>query len=289
MNLIFRIIFPRKFMESNKKLYSNLAIGTFKTHVPEEKKSWNIPYDDYCPSELSFDHGKKPWADPIDIKDKNFAPRWNDADGKIDRRSHIGPYKIVDGYPLNPLGRTGIKGKGVLGRWGPNHAADPVVTRWRIDETRSKVVGKRGPILQFVAIQRRDTKEWAIPGGMVDPGELISATLLREFGEEAMNSLEMGEEEYKNLKNQLTDFFEKQGVEIYRGPVDDPRNTDNAWMETIVYNFHDEEGSIVGKFDLKAGDDAQSVKWIDVDRSMKLYANHSMFLEKVVERLEAHW
>ena len=27
------------------------------------------------------------------------------------------------------------------------------------------------PVLEFVSIQRKDTGEWAIPGGMVDPGE----------------------------------------------------------------------------------------------------------------------
>lgn len=43
----------------------------------------------------------------------------------------MGTYNIVDGYPQNPIGRTGIIGRGVLGRWGPNHAADPVVTRWK--------------------------------------------------------------------------------------------------------------------------------------------------------------
>ena len=29
----------------------------------------------------------------------------------------------------NPVGRTGLMGRGLLGRWGPNHAADPIVTR----------------------------------------------------------------------------------------------------------------------------------------------------------------
>ena len=29
----------------------------------------------------------------------------------------------------NPVGRTGLKGRGTLGKWGPNHAADPIVTR----------------------------------------------------------------------------------------------------------------------------------------------------------------
>lgn len=30
--------------------------------------------------------------------------------------------------------------------------------------------------------------------------------------------------------------------------MDDPRNTDNAWMETVAVNFHDESGT----HDLKA-------------------------------------
>jgi len=45
----------------------------------------------------------------------------------------------------------------------------------------------------------------------------------------------------------------KLRLQIYRGYVDDPRNTDNSWMETIAYNFHDEEGTSVGQFHLHAG------------------------------------
>jgi len=37
---------------------------------------------------------------------------------------------------------------------------------------------------------------------------------------------------------------------VYKGYVDDPRNTDNAWMETVAVNFHDELGinSILMKY-----------------------------------------
>lgn len=38
--------------------------------------------------------------------------------------------------------------------------------------------------------------------------------------------------------------------------MDDPRNTDNSWMETIAVNFHDDSGNSLGKFSLNAGDDA---------------------------------
>ena len=39
-------------------------------------------------------------------------------DGKVDRRSHRNTYRVLNGYPLNPLGRTGVCLRGLLGRWG---------------------------------------------------------------------------------------------------------------------------------------------------------------------------
>lgn len=196
----------------------------------------------------------------------------------------------ADGRPLNPVGRTGIIGRGLLGRWGPNHAADPIVTRWKRDGAKAVQLdvhtGK--PILQFVAIQRRDSGEWAIPGGMVDPGETVSTTLMREFMEEALNFLEKDDCERKTLQDSITEFFAK-GDEIYKGYVDDPRNTDNAWMETVAINFHDEDSRVVGKLALKAGDDARNVRWMDVNCQINLYANHSEFIKKTVLRRDAHW
>lgn len=144
------------------------------------------------------------------------------------------------------------------------------------------------PILQFCAIQRKDNGQWAIPGGMVDPGEQITETLRREFLEEALNSLELSEEDYQKNKKLIQKFFET-GEVMYKGYVDDPRNTDNAWMETVAVNFHDDKGESVGKFDLKAGDDAQNVKWLDVDKNLNLYASHCNFIETVAKNLNAHW
>ena len=71
--------------------------------------------------------------------------------------------------------------------------------------------------------------------------------------------------------------------------VDDPRNTDNAWMETVAFNFHDESGDKIGKFDLKAGDDAKDLKWMKLSDELELYASHKLFLGKVAESHGAHW
>lgn len=135
-------------------------------------------------------------------------------------------------------------------------------------------------ILQICAIERHDCREWALPGGMVDPGEQISLTLKREFMEEALST---------SRDTKVLDEFFKSGTEIFKGYVDDPRNTDNAWMETVAVNFHDETGEIVANFKLNAGDDAAKVKWMDVNRNIKLYATHSLIVEKAVQFLDAHW
>ncbi|CAD1477514.1 unnamed protein product, partial [Heterotrigona itama] len=259
--------------------------------VPENKIAWDIEYSEYKPIEYTASNIKgKPWADP-DIGEISFKPNWNAIDGNVNRRSFTSDYVInKNGYPLNPIGRTGIIGRGLLGRWGPNHAADPIVTRWKQDITGVAEINKdtRKPILQFVAIQRQDSGEWAIPGGMVDPDETVSATLKREFMEEAMNSMKKNKAEKEELEKSMKEFF-KQGKEIYKGYVDDPRNTDNAWMETVALNFHDENNSVVGNIKLVAGDDARNVKWMDIDRNLNLYANHSEFIKKTVEKHDAHW
>lgn len=67
--------------------------------------------------------------------------------------------------------------------------------------------------MQFVAVQRSDTGEWALPGGMVDAGEEVSATLKREFTEETLDGVD--NEQLKSLWN--------KGNKLYEGYVDDPR------------------------------------------------------------------
>ncbi|XP_043597388.1 ADP-ribose pyrophosphatase, mitochondrial isoform X2 [Bombus pyrosoma] len=233
--------------------------------VPENKVAWNIEYSEYKPIEYTAPNLKgKPWAD-LEIDDISFQPKWNAVDGNVNRR-------------------------GLLGRWGPNHAADPIVTRWKQDITGITEINKdtNKPILEFVAIQRQDSGEWAIPGGMVDPGETVSRTLKREFMEEAMNSLKRDRAENEELEKSMRKFFE-QGEEIYKGYVDDPRNTDNAWMETVALNFHDHDNNVLGNIKLVAGDDALNVQWMDIDKNLNLYANHSEFIKKTAEKRNAHW
>ena len=100
------------------------------------------------------------WADR---QDPTLIKNWNKQDGLIDRRSVMGEYSVIGGRPINIKGRTGVSGRGCLGRWGPSHAVDPVVTRWQKNEAGERVLHEEDgkPILEFVAIKRKDTDDWA--------------------------------------------------------------------------------------------------------------------------------
>lgn len=261
----------------------------FRAYVPDDKVSWSAEFPEYSPAEFTSPSvlRNKDWADP--------ANPWNIFNWNklttIDRTSLMGEYEVIHGVPQNPVGRTGIKGRGRLGKWGPNHAADPIVSRWKLDDKGKKVKDpeSKKPILQFVAIQRSDTNDWAIPGGMCDAGETVSKTLKREFLEEATDSMNPQVAKKNQEVARKFDNFFKKGKEVYKGYVDDPRNTDNSWMETVVHSFHDAKNRIFKNFDLKAGDDATNVKWMDIDSDMELYASHKQFIEAVANKYKAHW
>jgi ADP-ribose pyrophosphatase len=60
---------------------------------------------------------------------------------------------------------------------------------------------------------------------MVDPGEHVSETVKREFQEEAARG---GLDQ-----NRIQRLF-SNGYKLFESYMDDPRNTDNAWMETVA-------------------------------------------------------
>ena len=231
-----------------------------KFSVPDDKVDWNVPFEEYNPPyytdssviENSKKTGKDKWADPEDVILAKMSRQL---------RSDIGPLKFdAAGFPLNPVGRTGLRGRGKLGKWATNFAADPIITR-RNPETGS---------IEMIAILRNDTKEWAIPGGMVDDGETVSETLKRELKEETGLDLNMANAEM-----------------VYKGYADDPRNTDNAWIETVAKHLHLNEEQ-EKEIKLSAGSDADNVQWLTLteENLQKMYANHADFVRTAMQQIK---
>ncbi|XP_060580659.1 transient receptor potential cation channel subfamily M member-like 2 isoform X2 [Ruditapes philippinarum] len=264
--------------------------------VPDDKVSWETEYLEYSPSaytaqELEL---RPEWAD-IDIFQMTPQQReaaitsFNAVDGEkqVDRMSFLGEYVVQNGLPLNPKGRTGLQSRGLLGRWGPNHAGDPVVTRWKKNADGSKEMKEGKPVFEFVAVLRADNQMCALPGAILPPGAKPADHLQADFTDKAMGSLE-GSSNEKVVRKKLNKIW-KKGVKIYEGYADDPRNTDNAWIETTAISYHDEDGAAFSQCNLRAGERAELVTWLTGSHNVTLHGSHLYLVKLAAERLGAYF
>ena len=102
------------------------------------------------------------WIDLLNAS-SSISLNFNAVDGGIDRRSVYRSYRIDEsnGLPLNPIGRTGLRGRGMLLRWGPNVYHYILLCRWKRDERGCILLhpsnGKR--ILQILLEVQTDAGE----------------------------------------------------------------------------------------------------------------------------------
>ncbi|XP_029794679.1 transient receptor potential cation channel subfamily M member 2 isoform X3 [Suricata suricatta] len=250
-------------------LYPDSHVTRFP--VPNEKVPWETEFPIYQPPFYTDDRKDKGFVDPAgSAREPPSGISYNAVDGPTDRRSFHGVYAVQDGLPLNPMGRTGLRGRGALGCFGPNHTLQPVITRWRRNQDGAICRKSIKKMLEVLVVKHPLSEHWALPGGSRDPGEMLPRKLKQVLRREFWSS----------FQNLLT-----QGTEVYKGYVDDPRNTDNAWIETVAISIHFPDQS---DMDLKrlnshlhACDPGMSVRWQVVDKRIPLYANHKTILRKV--------
>lgn len=137
------------------------------------------------------------------------------------------------------------------GLWyeGPNYTADAVV----INPASRRLL----------LIQRKDTHQWALPGGFVDKDEIALDAARREAEEETGARL-VGDARL-----------------IYKGVVDDPRNSETAWIETYAYLF-----KTLSFFTLRPGDDAEDARWTNLAELPHLYGSHQKIVSLALRHLD---
>ncbi|MET9366071.1 NUDIX domain-containing protein [Streptomyces sp. NPDC006632] len=171
-------------------------------NVPADLRDWAVSWPEYAPVDITPEEllpqalkREVPfWAEGADTPDAvtDWAQR---------QASALVPFqRDAKGWPLHPAGRTGRTGRN-LGRWGENQAADPIV------------IAGTGSNRRLLLITRDDIREEAIPGGMVDPGEIAPAALVRELREETS-----------------VDLSDHRPIILGRDVVDDWRQSDHAWV-----------------------------------------------------------
>lgn len=234
--------------------------------VPAELRSWYTPFSGYRPIDITPPE-LRPEGLPASVAEGWAEPyeRWQDVpiEVMLDRiKNATVPFELLaNTAPANPAGRTGRTGRN-LGKWGENAAADPIV-----------VSVPDSPNRRVLLIQRRDIGQWAIPGGMVDPGETAPAALVRELREETN-----------------VDLAHHTPVILTRTYVDDWRNTDHAWVASTVALY-----TLGGDVAIQAGDDAADARWwpfrdLDqlaaaVEPAGGLYAAHRPLLSAALDHL----
>ena len=317
--------------EDTNPVYKGKRVELADASVP-----WSRDAPSYNPGEFTDDSVLTEgvalgWADP---------PTPQEVPDLMQRETYEGPISFdAAGRPLNPRGRTGVRGRGLLGKWGPNHAADPIVTRYHPQ------TGK----LQVVAVLREDTGQFAVPGGMSrSPGEKWNAKVLSALQTEDLRQEDNISLEQQHMKNLLNDLFQgEESTVVYRGcesslfepwtlrislltdpefacarsDVDEPRNTDNAWLETTAFHFHcsrelgallplesapgnltEEQQEIFDHYHSPAGQEQEEewresvrkslglneIFWLDVEEAAgdkKIYASHRDWIIMVRQRL----
>jgi ADP-ribose pyrophosphatase len=202
------------------------------------------------PSVLGNDFTQKSggWTDPEDF---NTLP--------LDRRPT--GYKHLDdqGRPLNPHGRTGIAGRGLLGRWGPNLAVGAIVIRENLELEQIEILlGK----------QERD-HVLALPKGFVAPGEVPKGAMSRVLEEECGWQPES-----------------EDGDLVFEGYSYDPRQTDHAWVEICVFLFHYDAKSVPHLF--HPGGQFEEITWYPLDPKTINGVRHgqSQFIRNVIKQLQ---
>jgi ADP-ribose pyrophosphatase len=187
------------------------------------------------------------WADPEDtglIKDDLAA---------VDAR-----FRDDDGRPLNPHGRTGIAGRGLLGYWGRNLSAAATVTRANQETGRTEILLGTS----------EDGADPALPKGFVlreeDPEAAVKRVLETEVGWQA---------------------GEAEAEVVFEGFTYDRRQTDHAWVETRAFLLHggveDQPATFApgGAFD--------EIRWwpLDADTVNRLPSDQAQFVRESVTRL----
>jgi ADP-ribose pyrophosphatase len=208
------------------------------------------------------------------------------------------------------MGRTGIRGRGALYRYGPNHEIMAIVTRSK--KYKNKIIYvDRKKLLEFIACKDL-TSQMKIPGDKVIGDESKFSVVCRTFIELVFeeSSVERGanftEKDMTtffasfasnksiswnlNASNELlTSQFNDLGffaTMIYSGYIDDPRNTDNAWVEAEIWNFHYDKDEYFDKRIKNA-----LSKWREVSSNVRIHSNDIIVdvLKEVAEKHNAFY
>jgi ADP-ribose pyrophosphatase len=253
---------------SVESLIYNLVMDDFHLKIRAERPSvypprqrisideapWVLDCDNYAPPyyinpmviENDWTKKKNGWAEPEDF----LLVKDDETRGKT-------KFHDDEGRPLNPNGRTGIAGRGQLGRWGVNHSVAAVVMRSREDSGFVEILlGAQEGQLNLSLF-----KGFVLPDE--DPLVAVQRVLKVESGWQPAVTSEL----------------------VFDGYTYDPRQTDHAWVETLAYFYLVSVSSSTGALDSRGEFD--EVKWwpLDAETINRVPSGQSRFIREAVVKM----
>lgn len=228
-------------LHSADELLNDLVVDDFQLKIRGERPP------SYPPRQrVSLDQG--PWTvecaeydPPYHVEPNVLANDWTCAPGgwadpeDVGRAFPEGHTSNVArdalGRPLHPFGRTGIAGRGALGRWGANLSVVAIVTR----------PAPEGSGLEILLGTLADSEALLPPQGFIRPREEPSHACLRV------------------LTFQTGWAPDQQCTSLSEGYSYDPRRTDHAWVVLHTQHLHLVDGDGPPLF--QPGGIFESVSW----------------------------
>ncbi|GFR24844.1 protein ced-11, partial [Trichonephila clavata] len=272
---------------SRRSPYPGTRVQRFP--VPDKYVPWEVMWISYDPVAFTLQRSDFPVIlqshvdeDILLLREKNGPQQalpvyaWNSVSVNpagigLDRQCWITSsdgsaliYKLdSEGVPQNPMGRTGLRGRGSLPRWGPNHYVHAIITRFQ--KAREAFLSTKG--LEFVVLWTERRFQLSIPGGFVAGEhryEVIKSMFKPQFTGNAVwidsNSIIKFFRDCVIAKINLSESSEsfpsildnEESLKVvcdivHKGYMDDPSNTDQAWKEVELWHIHFDEAENVSE------------------------------------------
>ncbi|KAJ7363531.1 Transient receptor putative cation channel sub M member 2 [Desmophyllum pertusum] len=123
----------------------------------------------------------------------------------------------------------------------------------------------------------------------MEVSDSVTSTLTKHLTNKVLAAHKPAIAEEKEKLDERVQTIIQNATQVYKGYVDDLRNTDNAWIETVAMHFHDETREILGDIEFEVDEGAPCVNWQEVSGHINLDASHSFILHKVAELRDANF